>query len=170
MNNVLYTNGLRFLGLLFLQVLVLRGLSLSFTYGHVLLYPVFILLLPLRTPRALVIFLGFLIGLSVDIFYDSPGVHASASVFTAFIRPLALSIIEPRGGYNTNYSPTKKRMGIAWFLQYSSMLMFFHLFYYFSVEAFTLVYIVSILVNTFISFFLSMIFVLMYQFIFNPED
>jgi hypothetical protein len=135
-----------------------------------LIYPIFILLLPLRTPRPLVIFLGFLIGLSVDIFYDSPGVHASASVFTAFLRPLILSIIEPRGGYNTNYSPTKKRMGFTWFLQYSSMLMFVHLFYYFSVEAFTLVYIVSILGNTFISFFLSMIFVLMYQFIFNPED
>lgn len=170
MNNAIFTNGLRFIGLLLLQVLVFQGFSLSFTYIHIIIFPIFILLLPIQTPRTLVIFLGFVIGLSVDIFYGSLGVHASATVFTAFIRQPVMALLEPRGGYNVNFSPTKQRMGLDWFVQYSGILMFIHLFFYFSVEAFTFFYIGTILLKTVISFVLSMIFIIMYQFIFNPLD
>ena len=170
MNNAIFTNGLRFIGLLLLQVLVFQGFSMSFTYIHIIIYPIFILLLPIQTPRTLAILLGFLMGIGVDIFYGSLGVHASATVFTAFIRPSVMSVLEPRGGYNVNFSPTKRRMGLEWFIQYSGILMFIHLFFYFSVEAFTFFYIGSILLKTAISFVLSMIFIIMYQYIFNPLD
>jgi hypothetical protein len=127
-------------------------------------------LLPLRTPKALVIFLSFVIGLTVDFLYDTLGVHASAAVFTGFVRSLVLKMFEPRGAYNMSYSPTIARMGLAWFVRYAAILMFAHIFFYYSVEAFTFVYIADILIKTFVSFFASMVFIMIFQLLFNPQE
>lgn len=173
MNSTFLSNGARFLGLLLLQVLVLKRISFEFedfNYINVIVYPVFILLLPIRTPHALLVFLGFLIGFSVDVFYDSLGVHASAGAFSAWIRPYVLSILEPRGGYNINHSPTKHRFGFVWFFQYALIIMLAHLAFYFSVEAFAFKYFITIILKTISSFLISMIFVIMYQFLFDPKD
>ena len=102
--------------------------------------------------------------------YDTWGVHASASVFTAYIRSFVFRIFEPRGGYNINLSPTAKSLGPSWFFQYASAMMFLHLFFYFSVEAFTFVYIVDILLKTMISFIVSMMFLMVFELIFRPKE
>ena len=173
MSNLVLTNTFRFLGLLFLQVLILQRVGIgwtSFPYIHILLYPLFIILLPMRTPKAAVMLLAFLIGISVDLFYSSPGIHASASVFTGFIRSFILARLEPRGGYNVNFSPTKERMGLNWFLRYAGILMAAHLFFYFSVEAFTFVFFIDILIKTLVGFVISMMFIILFMFIFNPRD
>jgi len=47
-------------------------------------------LYPITNNRVLFIFLSFSIGLSIDIFLDSGGVHAAASVAIAYVRPLFL--------------------------------------------------------------------------------
>lgn len=173
MSGIVFTNIIRFILLLLFQVLVLKQLTFGLggpIYINILLYPLFIMLLPFRIPLVGILPLAFLMGLSVDMFYDSPGVHASASVFIAFIRPLILSQMSPRDGYNMNQSPTKKRMGLRWFLIYSSLMMFIHLFFYFSVDAFTFVYIGQILLRSISSFAFSMLFVIITMFIFNPLD
>ena len=173
MNSTIFTNGLRFLGLLFLQVVVLKSVSIGsegFKYINILLYPIFILLLPVRIPHALLVFLGFLLGITLDVFYDSLGVHAGASVFTAFIRPYVLASLEPRGGYGVNTSPTKYRFGFNFFLTYACILFFIHLLAYFSLEVFTPVYIGDIFLKTVFSFLVTIVFVIMYQFLFNPRD
>ena len=173
MNNVVRANIARFLGLVLIQGLVFQYIGVgweNFPYLHIVIFPLFILLLPLRTPLPLLMLLAFATGLIVDIFYNTLGVHASAAVFTAFVRPTVLGFLEPRGGYNVNFSPTVKRMGIGWSLRYVAILMFLHLFFYFSVEAFTFVYFVDILLKTLISYLVSMTFVFIFQIIFNPLD
>jgi hypothetical protein len=173
MNSIIVANAWRFFGLIIVQGLVLQNAGAGwehFPYLHIILFPLFILLLPLRTPRALVILLGFLMGLAVDSFYNSLGVHASAAVFTAFARPYVLNAIEPRGGYNVNYSPTAARWGMGWFLRYSIIMIALHLIFYFFVEAFTFVHFFDTLLNIIVSFFFSMICVVIYQIIFNPVD
>ncbi len=173
MSNVIVANIFRFLGLVILQVLVLRSINLGgadFNYISIIIYPLFLILLPLRTPHSLLVLLGFVLGFFVDVFYDTYGVHASASVFTAFIRPYILAIYEPKGGYNINYSPTKHRFGINWFLIYAATLLFLHLFFYFSVDAFTFYYIGDIFLRTIFSFLVSIILVVIYQFVFDPKE
>ncbi len=173
MSSVIFTNIFRFVGLVLIQVLFLQRLSLefpAFPYLNIFVYPLFILLLPFKTPRSAQLLLAFLIGMTIDIFYNSPGVHASASVFSAFCRPFVLYQLEPRGGYNINYSPTRHRLGLTWFIRYSSILLLAHLFFYFSVEAFTFFYIVNILLKTFLGFIFSMVFILIITFIFNSKD
>ena len=173
MNNIVLTNVFRFLGLLLFQGLILRRIEFStgvWSYIHVLIYPLFIILLPMRTPRTLLVFSSFAIGILVDLFYYSPGIHASAATFLGFIRPVVLSSLEPRGGYNVNFNPTRARFGNNWFLRYSTIMLLIHLFWYFSVEAFTFVFIGQILLNTLVSFVVSMFFIFVYMLVFDPLD
>lgn len=173
MNNVILTNTIRLIGLVLLQVLVLQRISLGgelSNFFHVIIYPLFIILLPLRIPHALLVILGFIAGISVDFFYDSLGIHASAAVFIAFIRPLILKLLAPTKGYDMNFSPTKARFGAAWFLPYAAAMMVLYLFFYFSVEVFTYYYIGQIMLRTICSFFISMVFIIVIQFLFDPLD
>lgn len=163
----------RFILLLLIQGLILHRLNIGgaqFNYIHILIYPLFIMLLPVQTGRILLILLGFFLGISVDIFYDSPGLHASAAVFTAFIRPFVLSAIEPRGGYKINSVPTKNQFGTQWFVRYVSILLILHLFWYFSIEVFQLTQILKILLKTISSFIASILFIGLYVIIFNPKS
>ena len=173
MNNIVLNNILRFTGLILLQGLVFKNIGEGweeFPYLSVIAYPLAIMLMPLRTPRVLTIVGAFVAGLVVDAFYNSPGIHASAAVFMAFCRPFVLKALEPRNGYNVNYSPTAARWGFGWFLRYAAILLTLYLFFYFSVEAFTFVYFGSIVLKTIVSLITSMIFILIYQVIFNPVE
>ncbi len=173
MTNAIPINIARFIGLFLLQVLFFKPLSWGWEgpfYINVVIYPLFIILLPLRTPMPAALISSFAMGILVDAAYNSWGVHAAASVLTAYLRPLPLKWLQPRDGYNVNHSPTKKRMGWQWFLAYSAIVMAFHLLVYFSLDAFSPVYLKSVLLKTLYSFPLSMFFVIILISIFNPED
>ncbi len=172
-SKIILSNVFRFFILLALQVFVLKAVVLPI-YGRpsfqVLLYPLFIMILPFNTHRLVLMLLAFVLGLLVDVFYTPLGLHAGALVFMAYARPWILSLMAPRDGYNMNQSPTWKRMGRNWFLKYAATLLFIHTFFYFSLEAFTFVYIVDILLQTVTSFFISMLFIIIFMLAFNPED
>lgn len=173
MSKQFFSNFFRFIFLVLFQVLILRRLALewpSFPYLNVLIYPLFLLLLPLGMIRWRQFVLAVLLGMTVDAFYDSPGVHTSASVFTMYLRPYVLSWLEPRGGYNVNYSPNKERMGFSWFLRYAGLLMLAHCLFYFTVDTFALVLWQTILIKTLFGYLFSMIAILIVIFILNPRD
>jgi hypothetical protein len=173
MNRAIVIHIIRFLVVVLLQVLVLRRATLAwddFPYVQILMYPVFIMLLPLRMQPIYVILWAFALGMAVDVFYNSPGVHASASLFTAFIRMGILRQLAPRGGYTATHNPNKAALGWEWFLRYAAILLTCHLFFYFSVEYFTFVYILQILLKTIGSFIASMIFIIMFVAVFNPKE
>lgn len=173
MNSAVGIHIFRFIGLLLLQGLILKRVSagwMGFVYFDVLVYPLFILLLPLRTPRALVLISGFLLGIGVDLFYGTIGLHAAATVFTAYVRAFTLNQLEPREGYNVNYSPTKAQFGTAWFIRYASVMMGVHLLAYFSIDAFSPVFFVYIIVKTLYSLLFSLFFIIIIVFIFNPRQ
>jgi hypothetical protein len=174
MNSILLTNIMRFFGLVLVQVLVLQGLNFGgesiIGHFHFMLYPLFILLLPHDTPNWALIFLGFLIGITVDIFYHSYGVHASACVMTATLRPLALKFQEPKGGYPQSQSPTRYRLGTVPYLRYAATLFLIHILWYHSMQFFTVAYIDKILLRTAISFPISMFLVVIHAFLVNPKN
>lgn len=82
-------NIVRFILLVLLQVFLLNNINLA-GYINPYIYIMFIILYPSEGNQTVLIFLGFLLGLSIDIFEDSGGVHAAATTFVAYIRPLAL--------------------------------------------------------------------------------
>ncbi len=172
MNSTITSNGLRFLILLLIQVLALKGIQLDYSflrYVVIIIYPLFIILLPINIPRSLLLLLAFLLGISVDIFYDSIGVHAAASVFIAFCRLFILRLLEPTQGYKTEGSPSAHNFGLGWFTTYASIMMIIHLFVYFSIDAFSFVFILDILIKTILSFIFSMLFLIVHQIVFKVD-
>ena len=152
------------------QVLILKRIDINpsgSSYFHFIVYPIVILMLPVKTPKSLTIIIGFIFGLAVDMFYDSPGVHASALTFIAFIRPFILKFLEPVDGYSINAIPSVKEFKLVRFFIYGGILLFIHLFFYFSVEAFSFVYIFEILIRSIASFIISIILLLLIQIIIN---
>jgi len=126
---------LSFFLLVLLQVLILNNIQLG-GFINPYVYILFILILPFNTPKWLLLILGFLLGFSIDLFTNTLGMHSSATVFIAFLRPFVLKIISPRDGYESETSPTVSFYGISWFIQYSTILVFAHHLILFYIEVF----------------------------------
>jgi len=86
MNATVLINILRFIVLLAIQVVVFKKVEL---FGFISAYPyiLFILLYPVNGNRALLLLSAFAMGIMVDMFYNTGGPHATASVLLAFLRP-----------------------------------------------------------------------------------
>ena len=154
------SNIFRFIILVLFQVLILDNIEAG-GYLNPFLYILFILMLPFETPDWLVLLLGFFIGLTIDMFTDTLGMHTSASVFAAFIRKFILRIIAPRDGYEASFKPTFRQMGFSWFLAYASILIFAHHFMLFFLEIFRL----SDFFFTFLKVIFSSVFTLLLVFV-----
>tara|TARA_R110002050_G_scaffold184989_3_gene318785 strand:+ start:15251 stop:15757 length:507 start_codon:yes stop_codon:yes gene_type:complete len=89
MNSVVSINSIRFFVLVLIQVLICNHVNFL-GYINPYIYILFIVLYPTKNNRALFIFLSFLLGLSIDLFSDSGGIHAAASVLIAYTRPVLL--------------------------------------------------------------------------------
>lgn len=152
--------------ILFLQVLVLMKVDLSFgnfNFISIFLYPLFIMSLPINIPRGFLFFLAFAYGLLIDIFYNSPGVHASSLLFTALFRGVVLKFLEPFEGYTNTSRPSIVGLGFNWYILYAALMVFFHAFVYFSVDAFTLIYFFEIVMNSVFSAILSLIVIIIFD-------
>jgi hypothetical protein len=114
-----------FLSHLFFQVLVLKNVVL-FHSAFCFLYVSFLLLLPIEMGSMALMGLGFLMGFSVDIFYDSLGLHALSCVFIMFLRNFWIARITPLGGYDNDAVPSIRLSGVTWFATYTLPLIFVH--------------------------------------------
>ena len=86
MSSTVIINIARFLILLALQVVVFNRIDL-FGLADPYPYILFIILYPVNSNRALLLLSSFLLGLFVDMFTNSGGVHATACVVLAYMRP-----------------------------------------------------------------------------------
>ena len=166
MNNVYLVNIFRFLFLVLVQGLVLQ--YIGFKNIHIFIYPIFIMLLPLEIPHGLLVFLGFLMGISVDVFYNGFGLHATVLTLLAFARPLICVLMEPRGGFEVGQKPNKHSLGFRWFFRYSSVITLIHMSIITIFEELSLNWFV--LASILIGYILSMVLILLYQFLFNPKS
>ncbi|MCT4631009.1 rod shape-determining protein MreD [Winogradskyella sp.] len=89
MNSVLGINSVRFILLLLVQVIICSNINFL-GYINPYIYIIFIFLFPIRENRMVLILSGFILGMLIDMFLDSGGVHAAASVLLAYARPVLL--------------------------------------------------------------------------------
>ncbi|AFM03814.1 hypothetical protein Fleli_1383 [Bernardetia litoralis DSM 6794] len=108
-----------------LQVLLFRNVAL-FDTAFCFVYVGFLLLLPLEISLTALLLLGFGMGLAVDIFYDTAGVHAATMVIIAFIRPSLIQFLRPSGGYEAIEKPTLSKLGFNWFVMYAGITLLLH--------------------------------------------
>jgi hypothetical protein len=105
------------------QVLLFKRLVLFGGTASCFIYVGFILLLPVEISKVALMVIAFLLGFTIDIFYDSLGIHALALVTVAYLRNYWLSTITPQGGYDNGTSPAISN-GVQWFLVYTVPLVF----------------------------------------------
>jgi hypothetical protein len=129
----------------------------------------FILLLPVDTNKYIVLVYAFFLGLSVDVFNSTQGIHASAIVLLAFIRPYVLRFFAPRDDYDDNKCPSVKNYGLIWFLKYAGSLILIHHFYLFFIEFFSFAHFFQTLLRIFLSSAISLFFVTLSHFLFVRE-
>ena len=87
MNNALIINIVRFIFLLAAQIVIFNNIDL---FGYINPYPyiLFILLYPVNSNRAGLLTASFLLGLTVDMFTNSGGIHATSCLILAYVRPV----------------------------------------------------------------------------------
>lgn len=157
-----------FISYLAIQVLLGRNLVL---YGKAFcfVYLTILLLLPLEINRIYLLLLAFFTGITIDLFYTTPGMHAAALVFTAFIRPFWVNLNIPRGGYELGIIPNLQTMGFSWFFVYSLPLIFTHHFTLFYLEAGTLQMFWFTMIKVFFSTLFSFTVIVIFQYLFHPK-
>ncbi|MGV6860884.1 MAG: hypothetical protein ACWA41_03880 [Putridiphycobacter sp.] len=165
MNNQWVKYGVVFVLVILIQVLVLNHFEISH-YIYLMIYPMVILLLPIDTNKFLLVGLSILLGVLVDAFSDTFGLHTSSIIVVAYLRPIVLSFIRPRDGYDKVNLPTIHEMGKLWFAEYVLLLLFIHHFWFFSFEVFRLDYLGIILLKTIISTLLSFVIIVILQYLF----
>ena len=103
MNSALLFNIARFILLLAAQVVVFNNFNFL---GYINPYPyiLFIILYPVNSNKTGLLVASFLLGLAVDMFCNSGGVHAAACLVLAFIRP---SIFKFSFGLSYEYQTVK---------------------------------------------------------------
>ena len=127
-------------------------------------YVLFVLLLPINTPRYLLLILGFVLGLTIDVFANTPGIHASATVFMAFLRPFMINTANI-DEQEKAISPTLMNMGVGWFVKYSLVLILFHHTFLFFVEIFSFHAFLNTLLRSLLSGLFTFVLVVLSQFI-----
>jgi len=147
-----------------LQVLIFNNLLVARVIAP-FVYILFIVLLPFDTPRSLLLFLSLALGITVDLFTNTPGVHASASLLIGFLRPVILQLITSRETLESVSSPRVKTMGFHWFATYVTFLVIIHHLFLFFIEAFTFQGFLITLLRVVLSTILSVILILLSQFL-----
>jgi len=125
MNRGATIQAIYFVVYLLAQVMLFRQLVL-FNTAFCFVYVAFILLLPIETNPLALMGVAFVLGFSIDIFYDSLGLHALSLVLVAYLRNYWLGTITPQGGYDAGEGPTLAVNGLQWFMVYSIPLVFVH--------------------------------------------
>jgi len=164
MNSIIFTHTFRFIILVLLQVLVLNYINFL-GYINPYLYILFILLYPLKNNRVVFILLSFFLGLTIDMFSDSGGVHAAAAVSIAFIRPFVLKF-----SFGAVYDHQTMKFSNVEFgskLTYFTIMILIHHFILFSLEIFNLFKIILILQNTLFSSIFTIILCVLATIIFS---
>ncbi|MDR0745034.1 MAG: rod shape-determining protein MreD [Mediterranea sp.] len=123
-----------FVGLLLLQVLILNNVHIA-GYATPFLYIYFILRLEADISRNEAMLWGFALGLCIDIFSNTSGMNAAATVMLAFARPVYLSMFTPRD--NQKIVPSLKNMGFLSYVKYLLAAVFTHHIMLFTIAFFS---------------------------------
>lgn len=107
------------------QVMILQNVVLFHT-AFCFLYVLYLLVLPVDTNPIALMGIGFAMGFAVDMFYESIGLHAFASVLIMYLRNYWLNSLTPQGGYDSSTVPSMALNGVQWFVVYAVPLIFLH--------------------------------------------
>jgi len=133
-------------------------------------YFIVILDLPVKFNPILSMLVALILGLVIDMFYDTYGLHASAAVSIAMFRYYFTGFILPRDGFDTSSSLTVQNVGLGKYLVYIGVLSVIYHLWFFSLEAFTFDMFFLRLTQAFVSSVVAVVVILFLHYVFVKFD
>lgn len=158
----------RFVVLVLVQVLILNNVQLN-GYINPYLYILFIITLPFETNPSLVMVLGFVLGLSVDMFSNTMGMHTSATVLMSFVRPAVIRLLIPKNDFDAFPTPSLKELGLSRFVSFALFLTLVHHFALFYIEVFKFSYFFSTFFRVICSSIFTILLIIFVQYLFSKK-
>ena len=124
-----------FIVLVLFQIFIGKNLIIMGT-AFCFIYVLFLLMLPVENGVVSSLLLGFLIGVLIDMVYNTGGMHSAASVLVMFFRSRWLNAITPQGGYDAGTYPSLHVGGMTWFIGYAWPVIFIHHLIIFFLESY----------------------------------
>lgn len=165
MNSVVVLNIVRFILLLAAQVILFDNINF---FGYINPYPylLFIILYPVNGNRYALLLASFFLGLMVDMFSNSGGVHAAACVMTAYFRPYIFKF-----SFGLSYEYQTVRINDVLTTERFSFILIavaIHHLTLFLLEVFKLNFIGDIILRTLFSAIFTIIFSIIIIYLFKP--
>ncbi len=151
-----------FVLLVLVQVLILNNVHLL-GVACPYLYILAVLALPIAMSPALAMLLAFVLGFIIDIFCNSYGIHAAASVLVAYLRPYIMRLVATREDLEKPY-PSIANFGRSYYL-YALILILVHHLMLFALEAFSFSHIGMVLLKTACSALFTFVLVVCVEFL-----
>lgn len=134
--------------LVVVQVLLLNNLHLFGVQAY--LYVMFVITFPISVSSKILMPISFLLGLCVDVFSGTYGVHAAATTFVAFVRPLLLRLVVPVNDATQMESLSLSKQKLN-FVGFAVLMVLLHHFALLMLEAFSFKYIGVVVIKTLLS-------------------
>jgi len=153
----------RYVLIMLLQVLLFDQLQL---WGacHPYIYILCLLMMPITLPHNVDMLIGAAIGLIMDVFCNSLGVHMAACILIMFIRPYLLgSIVNDKDRLNEQIS--LRAIGIEALIKYAVILVVIHHLTVFSLAAWSWLHIGFVLLETVVSSIITLTVIIAYNFV-----
>lgn len=146
-----------------LQILLVRNVVL-FDYAFCFIYIACILLLPNEISFTWLLLIAFVIGIIVDTFYNTLGMHAAATVLMAYCRPLIVRAQIDVPGLETRIEFGLRQLGVGAFFRYIFVLALLHHTVLFFIEASSLTLIIPTLIRVAASTLFTTVSIVLIQF------
>jgi hypothetical protein len=158
-------NIIRFILLAFAQIYIFDKIQVS-GFINPQVYVLFILMLPFEISGFWLLTFAFAMGLTIDFFQHTPGMHASASVILAFLRPGVIRLVGKKDDLESYQYPNVRDAGSLWFLTYTIILVFLHHLFLFYIEVFRFSEFIQTLLKVLINTVLTTLIIMLIQFLF----
>ena len=148
MNSTVLINFVRFILLLAAQIILFNNIDFL---GYINPYPylLFIILFPVNGNKSVLLISSFLLGITMDLFCNSGGVHATSCLLLAYARPYLFKF-----SFGLSYEYQTVRLNDVLTPERFSFILISVLLHHitlFILEAFQLVYLVDVLLRTLFS-------------------
>lgn len=163
----LVKNIIRFILFILIQVFVFNQIPPLHHLINPYIYFLFLLWLPFKIGRKPLMLLALILGLALDYFAKTPGLHAAPCVLIAYLRPFLINLLITQEGVEGNYEePSIKSMGFGAYFMYVAILSFMHHAFLFLLEALQFAGIWYFLGKTLLSVAISMLLILITELLF----
>jgi len=151
----------RYIVVMLLQVLLFNYLQL-WDVCHPYIYIVCLLMMPITLPHSMDMFIGALVGLVMDAFCNSIGIHMASCILLMYVRPYLLgTIVNDKDRLNEQIS--LRSLGLEATIKYVVILVLLHHLAVFSLSAWSWAHIGFVLLETVVSSIITITLIISYN-------